>query len=959
MAILETKLEERKLMRILRNKFIGFWHANNFATHKGGRILILWNPSKVILDVMEVHPQIIHCKAICKVTSFTFLVSFVYGFHTMVCRRPLWENIMDFNTNVALPWMILGDFNNVLKFDEKSNGADVNPYEIKDLANCCLQVGLTDVRSIGCFLTWTNGSVWSKIDRAMINDIWVQNGPHIGANFLPSGYLSDHSLCIVSVDDCVGSGKKPFKFFNIWTMHEDFLDIVQSSWRVNVRGTKQFVLCKKLRKLKVALKELNSKHFGRISTRANEAKSELEAAQIQLENQPRNLEFQVLVKSLRKKSLELVYCPFRPIQREIITNDPLVSLEQGNSLIREITYDEVKEALFDIGDDKSPGPDGYTSCFFKNAWGIICDEFVGAILEFFSLGSMLKQLNHSVIALVPKSDHALHVGDFRPISCCNVIYKVTTKILASRLRLILGDIVDQAQAAFIEGRSMTKNIHLAQELMRQYNRKRVAPRCLLKIDISKAFDSVSWDFLKSVLEGLNFPLRFVQWIMECVTTPTYSVALNGSMHGFFKGGKGLRQGDPLSPFLFVICLEYFSRMIKDATNDSDFNYHPKCGPLKITHLTFADDLMLFARGDAMSVEILCNCLYKFGLASSLKIKTTKSSIYTAGIFGYELQNIMEVSKFSKGSMPFRYLGIPLASEKLKVSSYAPFLEKIAGYIGAWSCASLSYAGKMELIRAPLSELPLGIKEAIGCMEESMPSESGRGPWLKDLKTWNLALLAKSIWNIQNKKDTLWIRWVNQVYLKGTCIWEVSPKKDHSPLFKKLLEIRDVLAQSGAAGHHQQVPTVGRNNGGISLPYSDDFEHNLLGNVPQHLGRNLQILGSFVHRQTASVSRQFSDFLNENLGCLGMDKFRTKFAYDFFRPKGSFKTWGAEIWKPCITPKHSFLLWLGVQSKLLTKDKLHFLDIDMNCVFCAHSEETCEHLFFKCSFTSSLWGNVRR
>ncbi|XP_022855690.1 uncharacterized protein LOC111376908 [Olea europaea var. sylvestris] len=152
------------------------------------------------------------------------------------------------------------------------------------------------------------------------------------------------------------------------------------------------------------------------------------------------------------------------------------------------------------------------------------------------------------------------------------------------------------------------------------------------------------------------------------------------MHGFFKGGKGLRQGDPLSPFLFVICLEYFSRMIKDATNDSDFNYHPKCGPLKITHLAFADDLMLFARGDAMSVEILIDCLDKFGLASGLKINTTKSSIYTAGIFGYELQNIMEVSKFSKGSMPFRYLGIPLASEKLKVSSYAPFLEKIAGYI---------------------------------------------------------------------------------------------------------------------------------------------------------------------------------------------------------------------------------------------------------------------------------------
>ncbi|XP_022869849.1 uncharacterized protein LOC111389190 [Olea europaea var. sylvestris] len=131
-------------------------------------------------------------------------------------------------------------------------------------------------------------------------------------------------------------------------------------------------------------------------------------------------------------------------------------------------------------------------------------------MEFFSSGSILKQINHTVIALVPKSSQAPSVGDYMPISCCNVIYKVITKILASRLRPILGDIVDQARVAFIEGRSMTKNIHLSQELMRQYNRKRVTPRCLLKIDIRKAYDSLSLDFLKGVLEGLYFPSRFIQ-----------------------------------------------------------------------------------------------------------------------------------------------------------------------------------------------------------------------------------------------------------------------------------------------------------------------------------------------------------------------------------------------------------------------------------------------------------------
>ncbi|XP_022867239.1 uncharacterized protein LOC111386969 [Olea europaea var. sylvestris] len=502
---------------------------------------------------------------------------------------------MEFNANVWLPWLILGDYNNVLKFDEKCNGADVTPYEIKDLTNCCLHVGLTDVCSIVCYYKWTNGSVWSKSDRAIVNDIWVQNGAYVDANFLLSGCLSDHSPCIVSIHDRVGSAKTPFKFFNKRTKHEDFHDLIQASMNFNI-----------------------------------------------------------------------------------------------------------KETLFRIEDDKSPRPDGYTSCLFKSAWGCIEHDFVEAIMEFFSSGSILKQINHAVIALVQNSSHNPSFGDYRPISCCNVICKVITKTLASRLRPILGDIVDQAQTAFIECRSMTENIHLAQELLRQYNRKRVTSRCLLKIDIRKAYDLVSWDFLKSVLEGLNFPLRFTQWAMECVTSPTYSVALNESMHGFFKGGKGLQEGDPLSPFLFVLYLEYFSRMIKDATNDSDFNYHLKCGPLKITHLAFANHLTLFARRDAMLVEILMNCLDNFGLASGLKINTLKSSLYTTGIYGFELQRIVELSNFSKGTMPFCYFGIPLASEKLKVSSYAPFLDKIAAYIGAWNCSSLSYASKVELITAVLN-----------------------------------------------------------------------------------------------------------------------------------------------------------------------------------------------------------------------------------------------------------------
>ncbi|XP_022880980.1 uncharacterized protein LOC111398292 [Olea europaea var. sylvestris] len=435
-----------------------------------------------------------------------------------------------------------------------------------------------------------------------------------------------------------------------------------------------------------------------------------------------------------------------------------------------------------------------------------------------------------------------------------------------------------------------ENNHLAQELLRQYNRKRVAPRCLLKIDLSKAYDSVCWDFLRDVLVGLKFPSRFVHWIMKCVTSISYSIALNGTLHGFFKGEKGLRQGDPLSPFLFVLCIEYLSRLLKDATYESDFNFHPKCGPQKINHLAFADDLMLFARGDFLSVKILMDCLSKFGSGNNV-----------ISVFGH-----------------------PLASDKLKVSGYAPFLDKITSYIGAWNSSILSYAGKMELIRE----------------------------FLQGVECFLLSIFPIPA-TIISRIDSLWIRWVNHVYLHGSCIWEVRPRKDHSPLFKKLLEIRDIISVNAAA---QQIFIHGQQGRmGLMDAGSVSSRQVLQGRVySAGNGRNArslsagntinspvhgQFLDSNTCRQTASFGRQFLVIWSENLGCSTAAKFSTKNAYNFFRPKGTFKPWGAEVWKACITPKHSFMLWLGAQSKLLTKDKLLYLDIDCKCVLCGCFDET--------------------
>ncbi|KAL2246036.1 UNVERIFIED_CONTAM: hypothetical protein Sindi_2871800 [Sesamum indicum] len=190
-------------------------------------------------------------------------------------------------------------------------------------------------------------------------------------------------------------------------------------------------------------------------------------------------------------------------------------------------------------------------------------------------------------------------------------------------------------------------------MVRQYSRKRISPRCTINVDLRKVFDSVSWTFLARVLHGYDFSQLFISWIMECVCNSSFLVALNGSLHGFYPGKKGLRQGDPMSPALFLLSMEYFSRLVKRKISTSDFNFHPKCKKLKITHLLFADDLMFFSRGDLPSIHVLMECLQEFRDASGLTVNTSKSSISTVGIENEEFDGILARTEFARGEIPRR------------------------------------------------------------------------------------------------------------------------------------------------------------------------------------------------------------------------------------------------------------------------------------------------------------------
>jgi hypothetical protein len=241
----------------------------------------------------------------------------------------------------------------------------------------------------------------------------------------------------------------------------------------------------------------------------------------------------------------------------------------STDLCKEFSDEEISIALFQIGPIKAPGPDGFHACFYQRNWELLRDEVLVVVHHFFSTGIMPEGVNDTSTVLIPKIDNPMELKDYRPIGLCNVLYKVVSKCLVNRLRPILGDIISENQSAFIPGRLITDNALLAFECMHymEHGTTTNSSFCSYKLDLSKAYDRVDWHFLESTMLKMGFSHRWVQWIMACVTTVKYSVKFNGTLLDAFSPSRGLRQGDPLSPFLFLFVADGLSSLLKNEVDN--------------------------------------------------------------------------------------------------------------------------------------------------------------------------------------------------------------------------------------------------------------------------------------------------------------------------------------------------------------------------------------------------------
>ena len=210
-----------------------------------------------------------------------------------------------------------------------------------------------------------------------------------------------------------------------------------------------------------------------------------------------------------------------------------------------ITHEEIKKAMFSIDDSKAPGPDGFFSRFFKAAWSIIGSDVSEAAVSFFSSGSLLQEINYTIIALVSKVPNPESMYDYRPISCCNTVFKCISKLIATRIKQCIPGIISPSQSTFVQGRSIADIVLITQDLMLNYHQDNGPPRCALKVDIRKAYDTISWSCILAILSRMGTPNYLLRCIKACITTPSFSISVNGELAGFFASKRGLRQGDPL------------------------------------------------------------------------------------------------------------------------------------------------------------------------------------------------------------------------------------------------------------------------------------------------------------------------------------------------------------------------------------------------------------------------------
>uniref|UniRef100_A0A803Q8P9 Reverse transcriptase domain-containing protein n=1 Tax=Cannabis sativa TaxID=3483 RepID=A0A803Q8P9_CANSA len=637
---METKLGINPITRLRQS----LHYPNGIKSPRvglSGGLMLLWTDD-VDVNLLNFGTTFFDCYMMFK-GSPSFHFTGFYGAPDTTNRSAAWTLLKRFGDVAPLqPWLAIGDFNEILSNNDKLGGGLRRESQMEAFRAILDKCSLHEVPYIGDHFTWIKNrtaldTIKEWLDWCFINNHWESHF-HMPTVEHLDFYHSDHCAIITSFSSFTSAdhpvkSKSRFRFEKLWLADPESSDIISKSWLnslptnliASVVHNLDFKQLDDLQNAEAILEDLleqeevywqqrsrvnclasgdrNTKFFhAKASSRKsnNKIKFLYNALGQKVHSPP---DIAAVVHEYFAEIFSASNIESEALASTLACIPTMVGADLNESLVKPFTSEEVYAALQAMGPDKSPGIDDMCAMFYQKDWDIIGDLVTKAVLSVLNEGADSTAFNRTIITLIPKIKKPQRMKDYRPISLCNVISKLVTKVLVSRFKPVLPLVISEAQSAFLPNRLITDNILVDFELVHAIKHKTSGRNGIatFKLDMSKAFDRVEWRFIEEVMRKMGFAKRWIALIMGCLTTNNFSFLINGEVTGALTPTRGLQQGCPLSPYLFFICSEGLSRLLQHEQHSGHLKgFKLTRSALPISHLFFADDILLFCQADESS-----------------------------------------------------------------------------------------------------------------------------------------------------------------------------------------------------------------------------------------------------------------------------------------------------------------------------------------------------------------------
>uniref|UniRef100_J3NC32 Reverse transcriptase domain-containing protein n=1 Tax=Oryza brachyantha TaxID=4533 RepID=J3NC32_ORYBR len=605
------------------------------------------------------------------------------------------------------------------------------------------------------------------------------------------------------------------------------------------------------------------------------------------------------------------------------------------------TEEEVWSVIKALPNEKLPGPDGFTNYFYQSCWDCIKVDVMAALNKFYQGNTQnLRRLNTASITLLPKKEGVTSLTDYRPISLVHSFSKLVSKVMAVRLAKRMGELTSLSQTAFIRGRSIHENFIFVRGLALKLHKGR-RKAILLKLDITKAFDSVSWPFLADLLRHRGFGHKWRTWMAALLSTAETTVKINGSESLPFKPTRGLRQGDPLSPLMFVLVMDVLRDIFSKATDRGLLSAVDR-GLQGPAISLYADDAVIFFAPTEENTMAVKGILSAFGEATGLTPNLAKSSISSIRCHDEEKEMVANYLQCKIQDFPITYLGLPLSLRRLTRADLQPTMDRFAKKVSGWKPKLLSTGDRLTLINSVLMALPVHLLSVLAMPQwaiKEINRKCRRFLWKGQetvngghcLVAWDAVCMPKQLGGLGIKDincfgKALRLKWAVLAKIQKDRPWATLSKYQHDRQLDNLFYAATNV-QVGDGKDTEFWKSTWLPCGPIRQAFKALFSHASKPSMTVHQGMHNRhwirtIRGATSNRATVEYLQLWDHLEDIQLDANGDDSifwgreshgnFTASSTYEiFFLAKERFR-WGALLWKTRAPTKIRFFIWLTVK-----------------------------------------------